>query len=108
MNSRRTSKQMSQLAAGVSLLLVLGCNKQPNPAANGAPAEAPPIAALPLAAAAVAPAALAPAASALPPPAQRISYAPPPPSERYRYIDRAYSMGDAFAGTPPDYTVDYQ
>lgn len=110
MNSRSLPGRMAILIGGVSLLgiAVASCNKQANPTANGGAAEAPPIAALPLAAAAVAPAPPAPPASALPPPTRRISYAPPPRNQRYRYIDRAYSMGGAFADTPPDYTVDYQ
>src|ERR1700761_7495336 len=28
--------------------------------------------------------------------------------ERYRYIDDAYDMGDAFGDSPPDYAIDYQ
>jgi len=110
MIGRDMSRSTLRLIAGVSLAAIslTGCNKQPNAGSHTAAAEAPPIAALPLTAAAVAPAAPAPAVSALPPPQRRISYAPPPPNERYGYIDRAYSMGSAFADTPPDYMIDYQ
>ena len=103
---------MVHLVAGVSVLglLVSACNKQSNTPETGTPTVAPPIAALPLVAgpAPTAAAAPAPMVTALPPPRTQIRYAPPPRRDRYRYIDRAYSMGQAFADTPPDYAVDYE
>ena len=88
--------------AGVS---VAACNRQtaqaPAPPATGAP-----IASLPLAEGAPPPAALAPAAAALPP-AKPVKVVRAPARTQYRYIDRAYAMGEAFADSPPDYTVDY-
>jgi hypothetical protein len=96
------------LVAGASLLglLIAGCNKQPS--VTEAPMVAPPAAALPMATGAAAPVAPAPVGAALPRGPSEIAYSPRPPSESYGYIDRAYSMGQAFADTPPDYTVDYQ
>jgi hypothetical protein len=75
-----------------------GCNRQaaqaPAPPATGAP-----IASLPLAQGAPPPAAVPSA-----PPLRVVRTAP---RERYRYIDRAYALGEAFADSPPDYTVSY-
>ncbi len=82
------------------------CNKDarqsPADLVTGAPA-----ASLPLADGAPPPAIAAPAVSSLPaqPP---VRYAAAPQQQRYRYIDRAYSLGEAFADSPPDYAVDYQ
>ena len=82
------------------------CNKDtgqsPADLVTGAPA-----ASLPLAQGAAPPLVAAPAVSALPaqPP---VRYAAAPAGQRYRYIDRAYSLGEAFADSPPDYAVDYE
>ncbi len=102
---------------GVTLcsLLLAACDK-PAPNANqaataansGQPVTAPPIAALQLATGAPPPLAPAPPAAALPPPTRAIRYARRPRADRYRYLERAYAAGDAYNGTPPDYTVDYQ
>src|SRR6185437_1431919 len=77
------------------------------PAAPPPPASGAPIAALPLAEGAPPPAALAPPATSLPaaPPVKVVHTAP---QERYRYISRAYALGQAFADSPPDYTVPYE
>ena len=91
----------------MSCLTLSACNKRSNPTAVVGPTVAPPIAALPLAGTSPAPASPAPLENALPRPQRLVAYAPPPPAERYRYLDRAYALGDAFAGTPPDYAVDY-
>jgi hypothetical protein len=109
MKTRIPSGRMSRLLIGVSCLglVMLGaCNKQAGPTA--APMVAPPVAALPLAAGAPPPAAPAPVAAALPAPPTPVRYAPLPQREDYGNIDQAYSMGQAFADTPPDYAVDYQ
>jgi len=110
MTSRGLASSTSRIVLTASLLglLATGCNKQPSAPAVEAPTVAPPIAALPLATAAVPPAALAPLANALPPPARPVRYAPQAGRERYRYVDRAYSMGRALGDTPPDYSVDYE
>lgn len=50
----------------------------------------------------------APAAVALAPAPPAPLAAPAPPAQQYQYVDRAASMGAAFADAPPDYTVDYQ
>ena len=102
----------SRLAAIVLIPLAItgsglaGCNRQsaqaPAPPATGAP-----IASLPLAQGAPPPAAVAPPVSALPA-ATPLRIAHARPRERYRYIDRAYALGEAFADSPPDYTVPYQ
>ena len=91
----------------VSCLTLNACSKHSSSAAVTGAAVAPPIAALPLAASSSALAGSAPPEDALPPPHRLVPYALPPVAERYHHLDRAYAMGDAFAGTPPDYTVDY-
>lgn len=116
MSNRQFSAGFALLVAGVDLacLAMTACNKQPNTVGNtaaggnGAAVEAPPIAALPLATAAAPGAAPAPPVNALPASAQPVPFTPAPPRERYRYLDSGYSMANAFADTPPDYTVDYQ
>ena len=111
MQKLHVSRSTAWLPASASLLGLLAgaCNKQPAGTTTEAAMVAPPAAALPMAtgapAAAIPP---APDASALPPVATHVAYAPPPPAQRYRYVDRAYSMTQAFADTPPDYAVDYQ
>jgi hypothetical protein len=77
------------------------------PAAGAEPVSAPPIAALPLATAAPPPLVAAPDYAALPPPKRAVRLAPRPRGERYRPVERAYALGEAFGDTPPDYTVDY-
>src|SRR5689334_22968105 len=107
MKTASTFARMSHFVAGVSLvgLLASACNKQPS--VTEAPMVAPPAAALPMATTPAAPVAPAPVGSALPA-APAVAYAPRPSGQRYGYIDRAYSMGQAFADTPPDYAVDYE
>ncbi|MDE2488300.1 MAG: hypothetical protein KGO51_12970, partial [Alphaproteobacteria bacterium] len=95
------------LFTGAAAALALaGCSRQggqpPAPPATGAP-----IASLPLAQGAPPPAALAPPTAQLPP-APPVKVVQSEPTTRYRYIDRAYAMGQTFGDTPPDYTVDYQ
>src|SRR5579864_409405 len=108
MEKRRFFGQSVRLIASASFLaLMIGaCNKQPG--ATEAPMVAPPMAALPLAGGAPPPQSLAPVGAALAAPPSPVRYAPLPASEGYGYIDQAYSMGEAFADTPPDYAVDYQ
>jgi len=108
MVSSRLPGQPARLIVGVSFLAltIAACNKQPT--ATEAPMVAPPIAALPLAAGTPPAQSPAPVGAALPAPSMPIRYAPLPPSEGYGYIDQAYSMGQAFADTPPDYSVDYE
>lgn len=108
MKTDRFSVQMSYLVAGASLLglLAVGCNKQPS--VTETPMVAPPAAALPMAGGEATSVAPAPVGAALPPAPNPIAYAPQQTNKRYGYIDRAYSMGQAFADTPPDYAVDYQ
>ncbi|HEX5238544.1 MAG TPA: hypothetical protein VFW39_08785 [Sphingomicrobium sp.] len=110
MNISHSSAPIAGLLVGASALALLlaACNKQPNASETAAPILAPPAAALPLAAGPAPTAGPAPAVAALPATATPVNYAPPPPPERYRYIDQAYSMGQAFGDTPPDYAVDYQ
>lgn len=110
MMERRKSLARFAFAAGLTAIVLAGCNKAPQQAAanDGEPAVAPPIAALPLATATPpAPAAAAPVAAALPAPAKPIRIAARSSDDRYYYIDGAYSMDSAFGDTPPDYTVDY-
>ena len=107
MKKRRFLRQSARLIAGASFLaLMVACNKQPT--ATEAPMVAPPMAALPLAGGAPPPQSLAPVGAALAAPPTPVRYAPVRGSEGYGYIDQAYSMGQAFADTPPDYAVDYQ
>ncbi|HEY5410928.1 MAG TPA: hypothetical protein VIJ94_09405, partial [Caulobacteraceae bacterium] len=99
------------LAKAILFLTVAGlslaaCN-QHTAQAPGAPATGAPIASLPLAEGAPPPLIAAPALAALPA-AAPIQTIATPQRERYRYIDRAQSLGAAFADSPPDYTVDYQ
>jgi hypothetical protein len=95
-----TYRRLLLTAAATSLMLA-ACNQKPAGPVTGAP-----IASLPLADAAPPPETAAPPASELPPapPITRVS-APRQPA--YSYIDDAYDLGDAFADSPPDYTVDY-
>ncbi len=98
-----------QWLGGTALLcLALGaCNKNPQAAQQTAqqPATGAPIAALQLATAPPPPPTYAPPASALPPPRRPVAYRPS--REHWRYLTDAYDMSDAFADTPPDYTVPY-
>lgn len=98
---RRT---LGNMHAGVALicLALAGCNKTPQ---GAQPVSGAPIAALQLATAAPPPPTYAPPAPALPQ-AQPVAYRPSP--EHWRYLTDAYDMSDAFADTPPDYTVDYE
>ena len=93
--------------AGVGLW---GCGQSSQPAQQAAapPATGAPIASLPLAQGAPPALALAPPPSELPPPAQPVRVARAKPQVRYRYLDEAYSASQAFADSPPDYTIDYQ
>jgi hypothetical protein len=113
----RITTSLLAITATMGALSLAACNKvAPTPTQETAsadmgnqPVTAPPIASLPLATAmppAAAPA--APLASALPPAQRPIRVAPKRNADRYRYTDRAFSMGQAFGDTPPDYTVDYQ
>ncbi|HEV7385348.1 MAG TPA: hypothetical protein VGN89_10755, partial [Phenylobacterium sp.] len=90
------------LTAAATSLALAACNQKP-----AAPVTGAPIASLPLAEAAPPPEVVAPAADQLPPaPPLRRSARPPRPI--YSYVDAAYDLGDAFADSPPDYTVDYE
>jgi hypothetical protein len=95
-----TYRRLLLTAAATSLVLA-ACNQQPAGPVSGAP-----IASLPLAEAAPPPEAAAPSASDLPP-APPITRVSTPRQPAYSYIDDAYDLGDAFADSPPDYTVDY-
>jgi hypothetical protein len=94
----------SALALAMAALALQGCNQQ-TPASQQA---AQPITGAPLASLGLAdappPAALSPLPAAAP---IRVA-ARRAPRERYRYVDDAYEMTDAFGDSPPDYTVDYQ
>ncbi|HEY2752598.1 hypothetical protein [Phenylobacterium sp.] len=94
-------RQVLLTAAAASLMLA-ACNGKPAGPATGAP-----IASLPLAQSAPPPEVIAPDANQLPPapPLPRLAR---PPRPLYSYVDDAYELGDAFADSPPDYTVDYQ
>ena len=100
------NRQFLLSAAAVAALGLAGCNQhaEQTPAA---PATGAPIASLPLAEGAPPPLVAAPGAAALPsaPPVRTVTV---PARQRYRYIDRAYDLGEAFADSPPDYTVDYE
>jgi len=94
------------LCGSALLCLVLGaCNKNPQTTQATQPATGAPIAALQLATAPPPPPTYAPPASALPPAPRRVAYRPS--REHWRYLTDAYDMSDAFADTPPDYTVPY-
>lgn len=105
MRLHRSSAVVS-LPLALAVLGLSACNRQsvqaPAPPATGAP-----IASLPLAQGAPPTPALAPPVAALPP-ASPVRVAHATGRQRYRYIDRAYALGEAFAESPPDYTVDYQ
>ncbi len=90
----------------VAGLALTACNRQTGQTPE-APATGAPIASLPLAQGAPPPMIVAPALTDLPA-TQPVRNVSAPPRERYRYIDRAQTLGDAFADSPPDYTVDYQ
>jgi len=93
------------LGGSVMLCLALGaCNKSPQPVQQ--PVTGAPVAALQLATAPPPPQTYAPPAAALPPPPRRVAYRPH--REHWRYLTDAYDMSDAFADTPPDYTVPYE
>ena len=100
------NRQFLLSAAAIAALGLAACNQhaEQTPAA---PATGAPIASLPLAEGAPPPLVPAPDVAALPsaPPVKTVSV---PARERYRYIDRAYDLGEAFADSPPDYTVDYE
>jgi len=98
-----TGKRIAILLSGGALLCLAACNRN---AEQSAPATGAPIAALPLATAPPPPQTYAPPLAALPPASTQIAYRPRP--ERYRYLNDAYDMADAFGDTPPDYTVDYE
>ena len=98
--------RMFLLSAAVAALGLAACNPHNDQSAS-APASGAPIASLPLAEGAPPPLVTAPGFSALPA-APRVKTVAVPPRERYRYIDRAYDLGEAFADSPPDYTVDYE
>ena len=93
---------LSLAVAGLSLA---ACNQQAGQNAV-ALATGAPIASLPLADGAPPPLIAAPALASLPaaPPVRVVRASL---RERYRYIDRAEALGEAFADSPPDYTVDY-
>jgi len=84
-------------------LALAACNKTPQ---ADQPVTGAPVAALELATAPPPPPSYAPTASALPPAPRPVAYRPSP--EHWRYLTDAYDMSDAFADTPPDYTVDYE
>ena len=90
------------LTAAATSLALAACNQKP-----AAPVTGAPIASLPLAQAAPPPEVVAPAADQLPP-APPLRRAARPPRPIYSYVDAAYDLGDAFADSPPDYTVDYE
>ena len=100
------NRQFLLSAAAIAALGLAACNQhaEQTPAA---PATGAPIASLPLAEGAPPPLVPAPDVAGLPsaPPVKTVSV---PARERYRYIDRAYDLGEAFADSPPDYTVDYE
>ena len=101
---RRHRHLAMSLTGGLACLALTACNRdQAQQPVTGAP-----IAALQLATATPPPTHYAPPASALPPPPAPARVALRPPRERYRYLTDAYDMADAFADTPPDYTVDYE
>jgi hypothetical protein len=83
-------------------LALAACNKSPQ---GTEPVSGAPVAALQLATAPPPPPTYAPPASALPPAPRTVAYQPRP--EHWRYLSDAYGMSDAFADTPPDYTVPY-
>ena len=101
---RRRHLAISLAGSGLICLALTACNR--NQAQQ--PVTGAPIAALQLATTPPPPTHYAPPASALPPPPAPARMALRPPRERYRYLTDAYDMADAFADTPPDYTVDYE
>ncbi|MEP6830089.1 MAG: hypothetical protein ABI963_07095, partial [Rhizomicrobium sp.] len=121
MTYRRPVRSQLLIACAAAALLLAGCDQKDssknnaNTATATAPADTqtlaaaapPPAAALPLTKAAPVAAKPAPAAKALPPAPPAPMRAAPDESERYAYLDRAYSMGRAFGDAPPDYTYDY-
>jgi len=96
-----TYRRLLLTAAATSLALA-ACDQK-----AAAPVTGAPIASLPLAQAVPPPETIAPDLNALPaaPPIQR---AAKPRRPVYAYVDDAYRLGDAFADSPPDYTVDYE
>jgi hypothetical protein len=108
--NRRRLRTASALILGVAGLALAACGPRrtaSNPATAPPPATAAPIDSLPLAQGAAAPSAPAPG------PAQLAASAPIRTAsagavrEPYSYIDDAYDLGETFADSPPDYTVDY-
>ena len=93
------------LSLAVVGLGLAGCHREAGQT-PAAPATGVPIASLPLAQGAPPPLIAAPALAALPS-APPVPIAAIAPKERYRYIDRAEALGETFADSPPDYTVDY-
>ena len=100
----------SALALAMAGLALQGCNQQAPASQQAAqPLTGAPIASLGLAEATPpAPLATAPAATQLPSAGRIRVAAPRTTGERYRYVDDAYAMTDAFGDSPPDYTIDYQ
>ena len=90
------------LTAAATSLALAACNQKPAGPVTGAP-----IASLPLAEATPPPAVIAPVADQLPP-APPLARVARPQRPLYSYVDDAYELGDAFADSPPDYTVYYE
>jgi hypothetical protein len=112
MSARNPVRRSLLLAAAVLALPLAGCDKpaQKNSstdttATTQAAAAPAPLAALPLAAGPATASAPAPTAAALPK-SKPVRYAKPD-SDRYAYLDRAYSMSRTLGDAPPDYTYDY-
>lgn len=106
MNLTHTRRLSLFVSATVAVMSLAACQKPAQTAAVDP--NALPLGALPLN---QAPppgyAAPAPTPSALPP-APLARFAPAPRNQRYRYVERAAAMNDAFAQSPPDYAIDYQ
>jgi hypothetical protein len=95
---------VSALALAAALA---GCGPKSSTEVAAAPATGAPIDSLPLAAGGSSSATYAPAATQLPRGAPIRVASSGVERQPYRYIDDAYDLGDAFADSPPDYTVDY-
>ncbi len=108
MNSRHTLLAASALVLSAGLILTAcGPQKTAASAPAAAPATGAPIDSLPLAQGAPAQARYAPAASQLPEVAPIKLASAGTVREPYSYLDDAYDLGETFADSPPDYTVDY-
>ncbi len=108
MNSRHTLLAASALVLSAGLILTAcGPQKTAASAQAAAPATGAPIDSLPLAQGAPAQARYAPAASQLPEAAPIKLASAGTVREPYSYLDDAYDLGETFADSPPDYTVDY-